>query len=139
MRNIFIKRSYNIYRGETVSRPFSKKIKIEHISGSIVKSFIHFVFIVCQAQSYQNIETNLQATCVTSIVSSPLKLGGGFLVFEFWTKRGVMKKLFRNRGLVESGVLLERGVFPNCFISFSSEKHNFITVGFFLSGKYSHL
>ena len=34
------------------------------------------------------------------IVSSPLKLGGGgaFLVFEIWTKRGVMKKL-RNRGI----------------------------------------
>ena len=34
-----------------------------------------------------------------SIVSSPLKLGG--LVFEIWTERRVMKKLLRNRGLVE--------------------------------------
>ena len=43
-------------------------------------------------------------------VSSPLKLEG-FLVFEIWTKRGVMKKL-RNSGLVErGGVLLERGGF----------------------------
>ena len=28
MRIIFIKRSHNIYRGETVSRPFSKKSKL---------------------------------------------------------------------------------------------------------------
>ena len=42
-----------------------------------------------------------------------------------------MKKLLRNRGLVERGVLLERG-FPNCFISFSSERHAFITIGILL-------
>ena len=43
-----------------------------------------------------------------------------------------MKKLLRNRGLVERGrVLLERGGFSNCFISFPSEKHVFITIGFF--------
>ena len=42
-----------------------------------------------------------------------------------------MKKLLRNRGLVERGVLLERGGFPNCFISFPSEKHVFITIGLF--------
>ena len=46
-----------------------------------------------------------------------------------------MKKLLRNRGLVERGVLLERrgfpNCFPNCFISFPSEKHVFITIGFF--------
>ena len=29
---------------------------------------------------------------------TPLKLGG-FLVFEIWTKRGVMKKLLRDRGV----------------------------------------
>ena len=52
-----------------------------------------------------------------------------------------MKKLLRNRGLVErgGGVLLEKGGFPDCFISFPSEKHVFITTGSFLSGKYSHL
>ena len=56
-----------------------------------------------------------------------------------------MKKLLRNRVLVErggGGVLLEKGV-PNCFISFSLEKHVFITIGIFflifLSGKYSYL
>ena len=45
------------------------------------------------------------------------ELGGGrggyetmksyILIFKIWTKRGVMKKLLRNRGLVEKGVLLE--------------------------------
>ena len=33
-----------------------------------------------------------------NIVSSPLKLGR-FLVFKIWTKREVMKKLLRNRGV----------------------------------------
>ena len=36
------------------------------------------------------------------IVSSPLKLGG-VIVLDISTKRGVMKKLLRNRGLVERG------------------------------------
>ena len=36
---------------------------------------------------------------------------------------GVIKKLLRNRELVE------REEVPNCFISFPSEKHVFITVG----------
>ena len=41
-----------------------------------------------------------------------------------------MKKLLRNRGLVERGGFLRKGGgFPNCFISFSSEKHDFITIG----------
>ena len=45
-------------------------------------------------------------------VSSPLKLGkGGVLVFAIWTKRGVMKKLLINRGLVErEGLLRKRGI-----------------------------
>ena len=47
---------------------------------------------------------------------------------KIWTKRGVTKKLLRNRGLAEMRVLLERG-FSNCFISFSSEKHAFISIG----------
>ena len=77
----------------------------------------------------------------------PLKLGGRVLIIKTWTNRGFMKKVFRNRGLVDGvgwggGVLLDRG-FPNCFISFSSEKHVFITIGIlfflFLSGKYSCL
>ena len=55
MRNMFLCKSYTKYDGETISRPFSKKIKIEHISRSIVLSFILFVFIVCQAEDYQNI------------------------------------------------------------------------------------
>ena len=49
IRNIILEKS------ETVSRSFSKKIKIEHNSGSIVLCFIHFVFIVCQVEGYQNI------------------------------------------------------------------------------------
>ena len=33
MKNIFLEKKYD---GETIPRRFSKKIKIEHISGSIV-------------------------------------------------------------------------------------------------------
>ena len=44
---------------------FFQKIKIEHISGSIIQSFIHFVFIVCQNwRSSKGIETKLQTTCL---------------------------------------------------------------------------
>ena len=75
-----------------------------------------------------------------NIVSSPSKIRRGVLVFGIWTMRGVMKKLLRNRGLGwNGGVLLKRGRFPYCFISFHSEKHAFITNGFFFSGKYSRL
>ena len=56
------------------------------------------------------------------IVSSPLKLGGGVLVFKIWTKRRVMKKLFSNRGLVErGGPLRKRGV-SKLFHPFSFRK-----------------
>ena len=41
--------------GETVLRTFSKKIKIKHISGSIIQSSVQFNFIVCQVKDYQNI------------------------------------------------------------------------------------
>ena len=36
MRNIFVEKLYTKCAGETIPRPLSKKIKIEHISGSIV-------------------------------------------------------------------------------------------------------
>ena len=37
--NIFIEKSYTRCGRETILRPLSKKIKLEHISGSIVLSF----------------------------------------------------------------------------------------------------
>ena len=36
IRNIFLEKSFIKCGGETIPRPFSKKIKIEDISGSIV-------------------------------------------------------------------------------------------------------
>ena len=36
MRNSFVEKSYTKCAEETIARPSSKKIKIEHISGSIV-------------------------------------------------------------------------------------------------------
>ena len=54
-RNIFIEKSYSKC-GEASPWPFSQKINIEHISGSIVWNVIKFVFIVCPSQGlYQNI------------------------------------------------------------------------------------
>ena len=40
-----------------------------------------------------------------------------------------MKKLLRNKGLVEREGSLRKGEFTNCFISFPEEKHVFITIG----------
>ena len=36
MRNIFLKNTHAEYGGDTISTPFPRKVKIEHISGSIV-------------------------------------------------------------------------------------------------------
>ena len=47
MRNIFVEKSYIKCGGETIPILFSKKIKIACISGSIVRSFTQFVFIIC--------------------------------------------------------------------------------------------
>ena len=55
MRNIFLEKSYTKFDGEIILRPSCVKIKIKHISGSIVLSFIQFVFIACQVEDYQNI------------------------------------------------------------------------------------
>ena len=44
-----------------------------------------------------NIPNNFKLISFHSFLP-PLKLGG-FLVFEIWAKRGVMKKLLRNRGV----------------------------------------
>ena len=48
-----------------------------------------------------------------SFLPPKIRGGGGVLVFELWTKSGVIKKLLRNRGLVERGwgLLRKRGVF----------------------------
>ena len=59
----------------------------------------------------------------------PYRIRGGLLICKIWTKSGVIKKLLRNRGLVEKGGSLRKGEGPKCFISFSSEKHVFITIG----------
>ena len=50
-KNIFLKKSCTKCGGKTIFRHFSKKAKIEHISGGIIK----LVFIVCQAEGYRNI------------------------------------------------------------------------------------
>ena len=63
---------------------------------------------------------------------TPLKLrGGGFLFLKFAQRGGHEKTAQKQRGQLKEGVLLERLGFPNCFISFPSEKHVFITTGFF--------
>ena len=51
MKNILLKKSFTKYGEETISRPFIE-IKIEYISGSIAKSFMQFVFIVCQVRAF---------------------------------------------------------------------------------------
>ena len=54
MRNIFLEN----HKQNTVEKLFPDpflKTKIKLISGSIVQSFIKFVFIVCQIEGYRNI------------------------------------------------------------------------------------
>ena len=54
----------------------------------------------------------------------------GVLVFEIWTRTEVIKKLLRNRGFSrKGGGFSQKGDFTNCFISFPSGKHVFITIG----------
>ena len=48
MRKLFLEKPYTKCGGKI-------KIKIEHISKSIVQSFIQFVFIVRQVEGYRNI------------------------------------------------------------------------------------
>ena len=36
MRNIFLKKSYTKWGGETIPTSYSKKIEIDHMSGSVV-------------------------------------------------------------------------------------------------------
>ena len=47
---------------------------------------------------------------------------GGVLVSEIWTKREVMKKLLRNRGLVERECPLRKRGVSKCFHQFSLRK-----------------
>ena len=63
MRNIFLEKAYT-KSGETIPRPFSKKLKI---SGSIVYSLTQLVFVVCQVGGYRNI---LKLRCITRAFTS---------------------------------------------------------------------
>ena len=68
-----------------------------------------------------NSEEEYHCSNANNIVSSPLKLRGG-LVFEIWTERGIMKKLLRNRGLVERGNPLRKRKVSKLFHQFSFRK-----------------
>ena len=80
-------------------------------------SFQHYCkqFIFPWREQYYVLFKMLQI-CISSqkdrsnVPFSLLPICQGVLVFEIWTKRGDVKKLLRNSGLVERGVLLERGV-----------------------------
>ena len=58
-------------------------------------------------------------------------------MFKILTRSGVMKKLLRNRGLVERGVLLEGGF--QIVYSVFLKKNMFSLLLNFLFGKYSHM
>ena len=49
----------------------------------------------------------------------PLKLGWWFLIFETWTKKGVMRKMLRNRGWVEREGSRRKGGVSKLFHQFS--------------------
>ena len=52
MRNISLKKSYTNLWWRNCSQTLSDKIKVEHITGSTVKSFIQFVYIVCKVEGF---------------------------------------------------------------------------------------
>ena len=69
-RNIFLEKSYIKCGGETISGPLSKKKKknkIQLISGSVVLSFIQFVFLVYHVNGHRNI---LKLSCRTLAFTS---------------------------------------------------------------------
>ena len=62
MRNVFPEKLITKCDGEIVPH-LLEKIKIEHISGSTVRSFIQFVFIVCPSRELpKHIETKVLTT-----------------------------------------------------------------------------
>ena len=54
-RKIFVENLYTKCGGETIPGPFLEKSKLSIISGSIVLSFIQFVFTVCYFEGYRDI------------------------------------------------------------------------------------
>ena len=54
MKNVFLEISCTKCGGETSSRPFPEKLKIEHISGSTNYIFMQFTFIVWHVKGYRN-------------------------------------------------------------------------------------
>ena len=64
IRNIFVEKSYAKCGRETIPRPFSEKIKIEFMSGSIVLKFytVCFYWMVIYGLSKYS-ESKLQTTC----------------------------------------------------------------------------
>ena len=67
------------------------------------------------------------STIEPSPPSTPVKLGEGFLFFKIWTRRGVIKKLLRNRVLVKRGGCLRKRDFPNCFVSFPQKSGKIVS------------
>ena len=55
IKNIFLEKSYTKCGGVTIARPLYKKLKLEHVSRSIVWSFVQFAFIAGQVEDYQKI------------------------------------------------------------------------------------
>ena len=97
-------------------------IRLDGRKTSNLKSLLNFLLRAFKFSFGWSI--NLQAS--RCIVSSPLKLGGGGFSF---LKFGQIGGSWKNCSEI-GGSLGKRG-FPNCFISFYSEKHVFITIGFF--------
>ena len=61
IRNIFLVKSCTKFGGKITPRPFF--MKIEHISGSIVESFIVCLSCMPSLELSKDIETKLQTTC----------------------------------------------------------------------------
>ena len=55
MRNIFLEKSLTKVGGETITRPFTKKLKLSIYLDQQSQVLQKFPFITCQIEGYQNI------------------------------------------------------------------------------------
>ena len=70
MKNIFLEKSFTKVVEKLLPHPFLKN-QIEHISESISKSLMQFVYIVFQVEGYQNIlKLNCRPLAFTSYKAS---------------------------------------------------------------------
>ena len=119
------------------------EISLEYLDPYVTQKQLKILYN-CISMIFPNAERNVSSLDIikSSTVSwiSPLENQRNFwtqtdLTCDYYEWTWSFQNIFDSKHRFHS--FIERGGFQNCFISFPSEKHVFITIGFFLSGKYS--